>query len=107
MEDVAVATVAFANGAMGVIEASTAVYPGYLKRIEIHGSTGSAVMEEEDIIKWDFAKPAKRDAAIQQKMAGEEEHRRRGGRPEGHRPSRPRPAVPGRGQRHQEGRASR
>ena len=28
----------FANGALGVIEASTAVYPGYLKRIEIHGS---------------------------------------------------------------------
>ena len=37
VEDVALATVAFANGAMGIIEASTAVYPGYLKRIEIHG----------------------------------------------------------------------
>jgi UDP-N-acetyl-2-amino-2-deoxyglucuronate dehydrogenase len=70
VEDVAIATVAFANGAMGVIEASTAIYPGYLKRIEIHGSAGSAVMEEEDIIKWDFAKPAKRDAAIHEKMAG-------------------------------------
>ena len=69
VEDVAMATVAFANGAMGVIEASTATYPGYLKRIEIHGSAGSAVMEEEDIIKWDFAKPAKRDAAIHEKMA--------------------------------------
>ncbi len=57
VEDVALATVAFANGALGVIEASTAVYPGYLKRIEIHGSQGSAVMEEEDIVKWDFAKP--------------------------------------------------
>ena len=54
---------------MGLIEASTAIYPGYLKRIEIHGSTGSAVMEEEDIVKWDFAKPAKRDAVIQQRMA--------------------------------------
>ena len=28
----------FANGALGIIEASTAIYPGYLKRIEIHGS---------------------------------------------------------------------
>jgi UDP-N-acetyl-2-amino-2-deoxyglucuronate dehydrogenase len=70
VEDVAMATVTFANGAMGVIEASTAIYPGYLKRIEIHGSEGTAVMEEEDIIKWDFAKPLKRDAAIHQKMAG-------------------------------------
>ena len=56
VEDVAVATVKFANGALGVIEASTATYPGYLKRIEIHGSEGTAVMEEEDIKVWDFAK---------------------------------------------------
>ena len=76
VEDVALATVAFANGALGVIEASTAVYPGYLKRIEIHGSTGSAMMEEEDIVKWDFAKPVKRDAAIHQRMA---EHKSTGG----------------------------
>jgi predicted dehydrogenase len=69
VEDVALATVAFANGALGVIEASTAVYPGYLKRIEIHGSQGSAMTEEEDIVKWDFARPAKRDAAIQCAMA--------------------------------------
>jgi len=69
VEDVAMATVAFANGAMGVIEAATAIYPGYQKRIEIHGSEGSAMTEEEDIVKWDFAKPMKRDAAIQRAMA--------------------------------------
>ncbi len=69
VEDVAMATVAFANGALGTIEASTAIYPGYLKRIEIHGNAGSAIMEEEDIVKWDFVKPAKNDAAILQKMA--------------------------------------
>jgi UDP-N-acetyl-2-amino-2-deoxyglucuronate dehydrogenase len=54
---------------MGVIEATTAAYPGYLKRIEIHGSAGSAVMEEEDVIKWDFAKPTRRDAEIRETMA--------------------------------------
>ena len=63
------ATVEFANGAVGVIEASTAVYPGYLKRIEVHGTEGSAIMEEEDIIKWDFAKKTARDKAVQAKMA--------------------------------------
>ncbi len=68
VEDVALATVRFANGAVGVIEASTAIYPGYLKRIEIHGTAGSAVVEEEDIIKWDFAKTAPRDEAILKKM---------------------------------------
>jgi predicted dehydrogenase len=64
VEDTVVATLKFKSGALGVIEATTAAYPGYLKRIEIHGATGSALMEEEDIIKWDFAKEQKRDAAI-------------------------------------------
>ncbi len=64
VEDTAMATVRFANGALGVIEATTAVYPGYLKRIEIHGSEGSAVLEEEDIKRWDFAKPRTSDQAI-------------------------------------------
>lgn len=69
VEDTAVATVQFANGALGVIEASTAVFPGYLKRIEIHGSTGSAVLEEEDLVKWDFLKKTKGDDIILEKMA--------------------------------------
>ncbi len=69
VEDVAMATLKFESGALGIIEASTAIYPGYLKRIEIHGSAGSAVMEEEDLIKWDFAKTIKRDESILQKMA--------------------------------------
>jgi UDP-N-acetyl-2-amino-2-deoxyglucuronate dehydrogenase len=69
VEDVAVATVKFANGALGVIEATTAAYPGYLKRIEIHGDAGSAVLEEEDLVKWDFAKKLKGDEAILEKMS--------------------------------------
>jgi len=69
VEDTAVATIRYANGALGVIEASTAAYPGYLKRIEIHGSTGSAVMEEEDLVKWDFAKKGKRDAEVLEQMS--------------------------------------
>ena len=68
VEDVAMATLKFANGALGVIEASTAVYPGYLKRIEIHGTEGSAILEEEDIKAWDFAKPSREDAAILEGM---------------------------------------
>jgi predicted dehydrogenase len=68
VEDTAVATLRFANGALGVIEATTAAYPGYLKRIEIHGSEGSAVLEEEDLKAWNFAKPAKEDKAILAEM---------------------------------------
>jgi predicted dehydrogenase len=71
VEDTAVATLKFANGALGVIEASTATYPGYLKRIEIHGSEGSAMIREEDIVEWDFAKKSRRDAAIRKQMQQE------------------------------------
>ncbi len=70
VEDVAMATLRFENGALGIIEATTAAYPGALKRIEIHGSAGSAVLEEEDITMWEFAKPARSDTALRQRMAG-------------------------------------
>ena len=70
VEDTAVASLQFANGALGVIEATTAAYPGYLKRIEIHGSDGSAVLEEEDLKAWDFARKDRRDAGIRRRMLG-------------------------------------
>ena len=64
VEDVAVAVLRFECGALGVIEATTAAYPGWLKRIEIHGSHGSACIEEEDITKWQFAKMTAKDNRI-------------------------------------------
>lgn len=69
VEDVAIANLKFKNGAFGTLEATTCAWPGYLKRIEIHGSTGSAVIEEEDIIKWDFAEEAAVDEEVRQSMA--------------------------------------
>jgi predicted dehydrogenase len=69
VEDVAVANVKFANGALGVIEASTATWPGELKRIEISGDAGSAILREEDLAVWKFAKETKSDEAIRQKMS--------------------------------------
>jgi predicted dehydrogenase len=69
VEDTVVATLKFKNGALGVLEASTACYPGYLKRIEVHGSEGSAAMQEEDVVAWDFAKKSRGDAAIHERMA--------------------------------------
>ena len=68
VEDTAVATLRFESGALGVIEATTAAWPGYLKRIELHGSTGSAAMEEEDVVQWDFAKLRRGDVAVREQM---------------------------------------
>jgi len=69
VEDVGVATVKFANGALGTIVATTASYPGSLKRVEISGDKGSAILEEEDIISWNFAEELPSDAAIKAAMA--------------------------------------
>lgn len=68
VEDVATATLRFANGALGVIEATTAAFPGSLKKIELSGSQGMAVLEEESIIKWQFAKMTRRDEQLLQEM---------------------------------------
>ncbi|MCK9331422.1 MAG: Gfo/Idh/MocA family oxidoreductase, partial [Candidatus Cloacimonetes bacterium] len=54
VEDTAAAVLKFENGAIGVIEGSTAVYPGFLKKIEICGTKGSAVLEEESLTLWKF-----------------------------------------------------
>ncbi|GAA4461604.1 Gfo/Idh/MocA family oxidoreductase [Novipirellula rosea] len=73
VEDVVVANLRFANGALGVIEATTTAYPGALKRIEISGSEGTAVLEEEDIRDWQFANETEKDAEIRKTMAGKTE----------------------------------
>lgn len=70
VEDIVVATLTFANGALGVIEATTTAFPGALKRIEIAGSAGSAVLEEEDIKQWTFAEETDQDASIRESMEG-------------------------------------
>lgn len=68
VEDTVVATLRFESGALGVIEASTATYPGSLKKIEIAGSTGSAAIEEEDIVSWNFEKSLAKDKTILEAM---------------------------------------
>ncbi len=69
VEDVGVATLRFKNGALGVIEATTAAFPGMLKKIEIHGTEGTVVIEEDSILIWDFAKKQHQDATIRKKFS--------------------------------------
>jgi UDP-N-acetyl-2-amino-2-deoxyglucuronate dehydrogenase len=45
VEDTAVAILEFANGAVGTLEATTCAHPGRPRRIEISGSTGTAVLD--------------------------------------------------------------
>lgn len=71
VEDIVVANVQFQNGAFGVIEATTTAFPGALKRVEIAGSQGSAVLEEEDLTQWTFAEETDEDAKIRETMSGQ------------------------------------
>ena len=48
-EDMAVAAVKFANGALGTIDATTAAYPGFAERIEIIGESGTASLTGSDL----------------------------------------------------------
>ena len=50
VEDTAVACLRFANGALGVIQATTSVHPGLPKTIAVHGDRGTAVIEQEDVL---------------------------------------------------------
>ena len=51
-EDTAAAVLKFKNGAIGVIEGSTSLYPGFSRRIEIHGEKGSVILDGNDITVW-------------------------------------------------------
>ena len=64
VEDVGVATLRFANGAIGVIEATTSAWPGLLKKTEIHGTQGTAIIEQDDVLKWEFENEESRDGEI-------------------------------------------
>lgn len=49
-EDTAVATLEFASGALGVLHATTAAYPGYPRRIAITGTEGTMIVEHDRIV---------------------------------------------------------
>ncbi|HEX2852139.1 MAG TPA: Gfo/Idh/MocA family oxidoreductase [Opitutaceae bacterium] len=64
VEDTASATLRFASGALGSIEASTALWPGWQRRVEICGETGSAMLEDDQLIRWEFRQEQPGDEAI-------------------------------------------
>lgn len=69
VEDTAVACLQFETGALGVIEATTSVHPGLPKTIAIHGDAGSVVIEQDDILRWDFRETRPEDEDIRRRFA--------------------------------------
>jgi UDP-N-acetyl-2-amino-2-deoxyglucuronate dehydrogenase len=54
VEDTIVASIRFANGAMGTLAASTSVYYGINKKLEIFGTDGSAIIKDIEPVMWQF-----------------------------------------------------
>ena len=69
-EDTACAALKFASGALGTLEATTAAYPGWERRIEICGENGSVAIEDDRIVRWDFRDVRPEDAQLRALASG-------------------------------------
>jgi len=66
LEDTLLAFVDFQNGAQGVVQASTAFWPGTDVRIEVNGTLGTAIMTGEKMTTWKFKDERPEDEEIRQ-----------------------------------------
>lgn len=72
VEDVAVGVVRFESGALGVLHATTAAYPGLSARLQVHGDRGSVVIDNDQLA---FFQVTAADADRQEKLMGTTESR--------------------------------
>ena len=66
LEDTLLAFIDYECGAQGVVQASTALWPGTDVRIEINGENGTAIMSGERMDTWKFRDDRPEDAEIRQ-----------------------------------------
>lgn len=52
VEDIAVANVKFATGALGIIEGNTTAFPGFNTELDIFGGAGSVRIRSDEITEW-------------------------------------------------------
>lgn len=72
VEDTLVAILHFESGALGTIECTTAAHPGSFKRLEIIGTEGTAIVEENDLLTWQFAEEEPDDTAVREQFGGKQ-----------------------------------
>ena len=56
-EDTLVANLEFANGALGVLQATTSSYPGYPRQLELTGSEGTLIIAQDRLLAADLRNP--------------------------------------------------
>jgi predicted dehydrogenase len=73
VEDTAAASVRFANGALGAIEGTTGSWPGSKIRLEIGGTKGNVIMEDDTFVTWRFQDEGPADEEIRKKYGPRED----------------------------------
>ena len=68
-EDVVCAVMKYASGATGVVQASTAFWPGHTERIEIHGVKGTAILSGDKLTAWDVQDDTGEPAPVETGLA--------------------------------------
>lgn len=69
VEDTCVAMLRFRDGTLGQVLATTAMFPGQLRRILVGGRDGTAEILEEQLIDWRFREPSPDDDATRARFA--------------------------------------
>lgn len=67
-EDVVCTLLKYASGATGVIQSSTAFWPGYSERIEIHGTKGTCVLTGDKLTAWDVQNDEGEPAPVEKEV---------------------------------------
>lgn len=65
-EDLGVGLITFKSGALGTVEGSTAITPGYPERLEVFGDKGSVILEAGKIISWQIGEETQETEAEQE-----------------------------------------
>ena len=71
VEDTVVATLDFASGAIGSLEATTSAYPGYSRRLELTGSEGTIILENDRLVAADLRTPLANPISERETIADE------------------------------------
>jgi len=69
-EDTAVAVLRFENQALGSIYGTTASFPGQFRRLQITGTNGTVIQEEDSFRVWEFRDSRPEDSKIREKFGG-------------------------------------
>lgn len=69
VEDVLCSSLSFSDGSLGTFEVSTASWPGCSRRIELTGTDGTIIAEDDHLLMWSFKNMNEKDNEIIKKFS--------------------------------------